>query len=314
MTQSVSQRLPFVRSEVDRDHAARFDQDLVDRLWNDPSARVLVVMDGQAPIQGAAALRLLPTSAVPRIEPVVYLGRTRAATPTEPVGTPVLGVSLSGDPHAGVAARLEVEWGALRSIAHLLSPRDLNLFTEAVAIFNWHGAHEFSPRSGQPTTVTMGGWVRVDPTNSEHFPRTDPAVIVAVTDRDDRLLLGSNAMWEHNRYSLLAGFVEPGESLEAAVEREVFEETGVLVTEPMYLGSQPWPFPASLMLGFTARVHDDWNGATVPDGEEILDLRWFSRDELTAALPQLLLPGPSSISRALIEHWYGAQIEDGSRP
>src|SRR5690606_28828848 len=136
----------------------------------------------------------------------------------------------------------------------------------------------------------------------EVFPRTDPAIIVAVVDADDRLLLGSNAMWEVNRYSLLAGFVEPGESLEAAVAREVFEESGVRVVDPVYLGSQPWPFPSSLMLGFRALADPAGSWELRPDGAEILELRWFTREELRQARETgpdaaVILPGGASIAR-----------------
>lgn len=154
--------------------------------------------------------------------------------------------------------------------------------------------------------------MRLDPqSNTEVFPRTDAAIIVGIVDADDRILLGSNAMWESNRYSLLAGFVEPGESLEAAVIREVFEESGIRVTDPVYLGSQPWPFPASLMLGFTARVDPSVSSTLTPDGAEILDLRWFSRDELRAARGEVKLPGGTSIAHAIIEEWFGEPITDG---
>ena len=155
--------------------------------------------------------------------------------------------------------------------------------------------------------------MRVDPdSGAEVFPRTDAAIIVGITDADDRLLLGSNALWENNRYSLLAGFVEPGESLEAAVIREVFEESGIRVTDPTYLGSQPWPFPASLMVGFLARVDERVESILTPDGNEILDLRWFSRDELRDAAGEILLPGPTSIARAIIEEWYGGPLKEHS--
>ena len=143
------------------------------------------------------------------------------------------------------------------------------------------------------------------------FPRTDAAVIALVTDQHDRIVLGSNALWEARRYSLLAGFVEPGESLEAAVIREVFEESGLVVTNPVYVGSQPWPFPASLMVGFRADIDETSMANIRPDGTEIIDLRWFSREELLASLDDVLLPGRPSIARAMIEDWLGDELPEG---
>jgi NAD+ diphosphatase len=157
----------------------------------------------------------------------------------------------------------------------------------------------------------QGGWVRkADDDDHQLFPRTDAAIIVGVTDAEDRILLGSNALWKNNRYSLLAGFVEPGESLENAVVREVFEESGIRIAEPVYLGSQPWPFPASIMLGFRAIVDQSLESSLTPDGQEILDLRWFSREELAASLDEIALPGPTSIARAILEDWFGGPIVD----
>jgi NAD+ diphosphatase len=142
---------------------------------------------------------------------------------------------------------------------------------------------------------------------SEHYPRTDPAVIMAVVDADDRLLLGRQASWPEGRFSTLAGFVEPGESLESAVRREVAEEVGIAVGAVRYLGSQPWPFPSSLMLGFTARAES----TTVVRGDgEIAEARWYTRPELLADIRSgHFHVGPSiSISRRLIEHWYGGEL------
>lgn len=292
---------------MDRDHLGRARENLFDELWADPSTRVLPIFQGTALLSGPTSLALLPVDAVPEGDLRVYLGRTISATATEPAGTPVVAVHLADAGHLA-----EAEWANLRQMGAKLSDRDAGMLTEALGILNWHHSHLFSPRTGEPTVAEMGGWVRRDPvSNTEVFPRTDAAIIVGVTDAQDRLLLGSNALWESNRYSLLAGFVEPGESLESAVEREIFEESGIRVVDPVYLGSQPWPFPASLMLGFTARVADDFEGAATPDGTEILDLRWFSRDELTAALGDVILPGPTSIARAIVEEWYGGRIDDG---
>jgi NAD+ diphosphatase len=127
-----------------------------------------------------------------------------------------------------------------------------------------------------------------------------------VIDDEERILLGSQGVWEENRWSILAGFVEPGESLDAAVKREMFEESGLHVTQPQYLASQSWPFPYSLMLGFTARAEGDQH--LKADGVEIEKLRWFTRAELQAEASQLLLPNRISIARAIIEHWYGGPL------
>ena len=309
MSDSFLSRLALSRFELDRDHLGRERENLFEELWADPATRVLPIFQGTALLSGPTSLALLTVDAVPQTELKVYLGRSLSQTSPEPVGTPIVAIELEDAGHFA-----EAEWANLRQVGTLLSDRDAGMLTEALAILNWHNSHRFSPKSGEATIPEKGGWVRRDPfSGGEVFPRTDPAIIVGVVDADDRLLLGSNALWESNRYSLLAGFVEPGESLEQAVTREIFEESGVHVTDPVYLGSQPWPFPASLMLGFTARVADGFVGSGTPDGTEILDLRWFSREELAAALPDIKLPGPTSIARAIIEEWYGAPIDDGQR-
>jgi NAD+ diphosphatase len=160
--------------------------------------------------------------------------------------------------------------------------------------------------------VRDGGWVRWCPVDDrELYPRTDPAVIMAVVDDEDRLLLGHATHWPAKRFSTLAGFVEPGESLEEAVRREVMEEVRIPVAEVIYRGSQPWPFPASLMAGFRARVAGRGSAAR-PDGVEMAGAQWFSRVEILAAIEagELMLPTRLSISRALIEDWYGGHLPD----
>jgi NAD+ diphosphatase len=307
MSQSFLKRLPLSRFEVDRDYLARERPDLIDELRANPAARVLLILDGGAMLKSDTELALLPFAEVPESEILVYLGLTTTSTDSEPAGTPVVAAQLT-DPGPFADAK----WGNLRTVGTRLSDRDAGLLTEALGILNWHLSHRFSPRTGAPTRVEKGGWVRRDPeSNTEVFPRTDAAIIVGVLDADDRILLGSNALWESNRFSLLAGFVEPGESLEAAVIREIFEESGIWVADPVYLGSQPWPFPASLMLGFTAKVDLDRTSTLTPDGAEILELRWFSRDELRASRGEILLPGPTSIAHAIIEEWFGEPIIDG---
>ncbi len=290
MSGSFLARLPLSRSELDRDYLGRDD---VQPILDDPAARFIVLRDGLALLDGEAELAHLTRDAAPENATAVYLGRT---------DVPWFALVLQPE------TTWEGEWGNLRRIGSRLGELDAGLFTQALAVSNWHASHAFSPVTGAPTAPVKGGWVLLDSSDGrELYPRTDMAVIVGVVDADERLLLGSNAAWEANRYSLLAGFVEPGESLEAAVAREVFEESGVRVSDPVYLGSQPWPFPASLMLGFMATAT---TSELTPDGLEILDLRWFSRDELRDALPTLLLPGPTSIARAIIEEWYGGPLED----
>jgi NAD+ diphosphatase len=187
----------------------------------------------------------------------------------------------------------------VRDVGALLPARDAGLLVAAIALANWHATHPRCPRCGAPTEIADGGWVRRCPEDgSDHFPRTDPAVIVLVHDGGDRCLLGRQPAWPPGRYSTLAGFVEPGESLEHAVAREIAEESGVVVDDIVYRGSQPWPFPASLMLGFEARAA----GGVVGEGDdELEDVQWFSRDDLRAGRP--LLPPPASIAHWLITGW-----------
>jgi NAD+ diphosphatase len=306
MSQSFLKRLPLSRFEVDRDYLARERPNLIEELRASPATRVLPVFEGRALLKSDTELALVPFGELPDADVLVYLGLTTTPTDSEPVGTPIVAALLT---EAGPLA--ESVWANLRVVGTRLSDRDAGLLTEALGILNWHLSHGFSPRTGAPTLIEKGGWVRRDPvSNSEVFPRTDAAIIVGVMDADDRILLGSNALWETNRFSLLAGFVEPGESLEAAVTREIFEESGVWVTNPVYLGSQPWPFPASLMLGFRATVDLDRTSTLTPDGAEILELRWFSRDDLRASRGEVILPGPTSIAHAIIEEWFGEPISE----
>ncbi len=193
-----------------------------------------------------------------------------------------------------------------------LAADDAGAFVEALSLGRWLLEAPHCPACGALTLLTDAGWSRRCPAcGRQHFPRTDPAVIVAIESAadPDRLLLGSNALWGANRFSCFAGFVEAGESLEAAVRREVNEEAGVDAVDIRYRGSQAWPYPRSLMLGFLATAADD--AAAEADGEEIVAVRWFTRDEIGAGLAgegELLLPGTASIAHRLISDWFeGAQ-------
>ncbi len=310
MSRPFSSRLPLSRSEIDRDHLGRAGG--VEALLSDAATRAVVLHDGKALLSAPEALAVLPAASIDHTD-ALYLGRAISDSPDLPAGSPVVALLL--DDQQAAIVRPDARWGDLRRLGHRLGERDAGLFTQALALANWHSAYGFSPRTGEATSVGAAGWTRVGADGREVFPRTDAAVIVGITDADDRMLLGSNALWEANRFSLLAGFVEPGESLEAAVIREVHEESGLRVADPVYLGSQPWPFPASLMVGFRAQVPAGESTIGTPDGTEILELRWFTRDELrdAAASREIILPGPTSIARAIVEDWYGDELDDGSR-
>lgn len=309
---------PLARAALDRDGDARAADDFAERFDADPGARVIAVHRGRVllaeVVEGSTpGLQFLRTDEAPQSVLRCYLGRTIDAGANDglPPGTPVELRVFDAD----AAAAIEPEaarWSGLRAAAPVLGDRDAGLFTEALALANWHDGAGFCPRCGATTTVVQAGWARrCDRQGNLLFPRTDPAVIVLVTDDDDRVLLGSNALWEQNRFSLLAGFVEPGESLEAAVIREMGEEAGLRVDRVEYGASQPWPFPASLMLGFTARVADGAAPSTAaPDGVEILQLRWFTRADLAEATDEIALPGGTSIARWLLERWYGGPIPE----
>lgn len=235
-----------------------------------------------------------------------------------------LGLDPDGTPLWMVDAPLTAADGTravtLREIGHLLDDRDAGLFTAAAALGNWHRSHRFSPRTGRPTTVIEAGWARQDTEGNTMWPRTDPAMIVLVHDGvagpDGRCLLGHNSAWGRSpdgglRFSCLAGYVEPGESAEAAVVREVAEEVGLKLRTLRYAGSQSWPYPGSLMLGFHA-IADAAQEIRL-DPEEIDEAHWFTRDAVAKMIANeyvhpesgvpMGLPMRSSIALYLIERW-----------
>lgn len=210
------------------------------------------------------------------------------------------------------AADGDLEVMEIRRAATFFDDVSAQLVASAMALLNWHDAARFSPVDGAPTLPVKAGWSRVDPvTGREEFPRIDPAVICLVHDGHDRAVLARQAQWPERLFSLLAGFVEAGESFETCVVREIAEEIGLAVRDVHYLGSQPWPFPRSLMVGFHA-LADPEQPFAFNDGE-IVEAHWFTRDEVRAALDEgdwnsrsnssLLLPGSISIAREIIESW-----------
>jgi NAD+ diphosphatase len=179
------------------------------------------------------------------------------------------------------------------------------------ALIGWHATHRFCANCGTASGIESAGWVRKCPQcGTQHFPRTDPVVIMAIT-RGDRLLLGRGANWPERMYSLLAGFVEPGESIEAAVRRETIEESGISVGPVRYVASQPWPFPMSLMFGCAGEATSE---AITLDQMELADARWVSRDEVLSILagehPMISAPRAGAIAGALIEAWAHDRLHD----
>ncbi|SEH03562.1 NAD+ diphosphatase [Nonomuraea solani] len=308
--------LLLARGTIDRSAALRADERWLERAWSDPATRVLVIDNGHTLVRRVGdevqAVLYAPADAPPG--PRFLLG-VEGGIAYFAVAAPLPGVT-KGDVNGRVTIPMSLRDtpegrpvpAGLRQAGGLLGDRDAGLLVYAVALEAWHTTHEYCPRCGSRTEVQAGGHIRVCPRDSsQHFPRVDPAVIMLVRDADDRCLLARGPQWPEGRLSILAGFVEPGESLEAAVVREVAEEVGVVVTNPRYLGSQPWPFPRSLMLGFFAEATTT---ALIPDAEEIAEARWYSREELTRALEsgELRLPPPVSIARRLIETWYGGAL------
>jgi NAD+ diphosphatase len=277
-----------VLSRVGHDRAAerRTDADWLAAAWERGRALVVTPDYTTAVMEQAtgAALALRPCASVPATTERYFLGLAA----DEPVFAVRLPPDLAGD-----------RWVDLREIGAALDDRDAGLLTTAVALARWHDRHVRCPIDGTPTDIVNGGWVRLCPTDgSEHFPRTDPAVIMLVHDGADRCVLGRQAIWPEGRFSILAGFVEPGESAEAAVAREVGEEVGLEVTEVTYAGSQPWPFPSSLMLGYTARAV----GSELPlRDEELAEAHWFTRKEIRGRT--MRLPPPVSIAHRIITDW-----------
>lgn len=293
------------RGTADRSEDLREPGRLHDQ-W--PGARV-ITMDktGRVELDGTGA-RLLSRPAI-----------ALAAEP--PSGAVLLG-AVDGVDHWAVRGDV-TGGGALRELGSLLPDSDAGLLTTATALLTWHAAGGFCPRCGRPSTPTLAGWTRVCPEGHQEFPRTDPAVIVLVHDGADSIVLARQPIWPPGRMSVLAGFVEAGESLEGTVVREVLEEVGVHLTEVSYLGSQPWPFPRSLMVGFAARA--DRAAPLFPRDGEIEEARWFDRRAVLAMIEaedaaeadnwstpvsgsggsarRVLLPGPVSIARRMIEGW-----------
>lgn len=280
----------FWSEQIDRAGEVRGDPIRLDALWKSPASRVIVV-DGGRVATADGSPRWLPSDETPE-GTRIFLGLTPATA--EPIPCWAVIVDQPAD---------ELKPTPVRDLLPVLTALDGSLVAQAVGIANWHRTHPRCSRCGAVTDIVAAGHIRQCPEcSAQHFPRTDPAVIMLITDDQDRALLGRGAGWPEGRFSTLAGFVEPGEALEAAVRREVMEETSVAVDTVRYGASQPWPFPSSLMVGFfgTARDQD----ITI-DPVEIAEAYWFTRDEARAVLfPRLNSPVTGwSISSWLMNSW-----------
>lgn len=287
----------FTGMTLDRASEARHDPAWVAAQRADPAARaVLAAADGVVVDGSGSRLLRVGLGAVP-------------PEPESPQAEILLGLSAEGALFGvDLGDTAEAPAGGslvpLREAGLTLERSEAGLAAYLMALVNWHRRHRFCAACGAPTVPAEGGQIRrCTRCGTHHFPRTDPAVIMLVHD-GERVLLGRRAAWPEGRYSVLAGFVSPGESLEEAVLREVQEESGIRAREPRFVASQPWPFPSSLMLGFTARAEGGEPAAL--DGE-LADVRWFTRADVLAALdgsnPQMQLPPAISIAYLLIEAW-----------
>ncbi|HEX4153330.1 MAG TPA: NAD(+) diphosphatase [Steroidobacteraceae bacterium] len=299
----------FAGPYLERASHLRSDPEWFERALSDARSRVVLMWDSRSLIEDG------PDS--PAGAPRAVLLRLDQIPPGKRDST---GLVLLGNFGGAPLFACEVEDGEslttppgarfeeLRKVAALMPADHAGLLGYARAILIWRRTHRYCGRCGAGTEPGRAGHVLVctNPVcRHEHFPRIDPAIIVLVSD-GARVLLGRQAAWPPGRYSTIAGFVEPGESLEDAVVREVAEETGVQVAEVEYHSSQPWPFPSSLMLGFTARASTQ---EVRLEDKELEDARWFTRAEIASGVPKL--PPPLSISFRLIEHWFDA---DSDRP
>ncbi|GAB2766141.1 NAD(+) diphosphatase [Nocardioides salsibiostraticola] len=297
--------LALTQDPQDRIAVRRKDAEWLDSTWADPQTRVLIVSGTRIRPGDHGVVWARPEQAPEGIK--VLLGERRGATYFAVIASPEL-------------AHAEPGWMPLRGLLpHLQTDQEGSapLLMHALGLAEWHWATRHCPRCGAGLTARASGHELVCTScGRTQFPRTDPAVIMLITDGDpgsesERCLLGRQSVWPQGRFSTLAGFCEPGESLEDAVRREVFEEVGVVVGEVGYRGNQPWPLPASLMLGFFGRAATTEGAADIRvDQDEIEEARWFTRSEMLAEAQAgtIALPGGVSISRSLIEQWYGAPL------
>ncbi len=286
--------LPFSRSELDRAAHLRTNSLRLEQMWDVAKIAHLRGEKFEVSGAGAGALQYLRAGEIGAGERY-FLGLDTKRVPF------FLWHETSNDEGEG-----QPNFKTLREIGAGLNSLDIGVAVHSLALGQWHLTHTHCSRCGSPTVSDLGGSIRICTVDqTQHHPRTDPAIIVLVKDSADRILLGHQKIWPTNRYSTLAGFVEPGESFESCVTREVFEEARVVVKRARYLGSQPWPFPASIMIAYEVDIDNPEQAR--PDGEEIESIKWLTRAELKSATEsgEVILPPLISIARAMINAWYG---------
>ncbi len=295
----------FAQLVLDRAARRRRDDRWVRERLRDPSSRFVPIWDSRVLVSNESSPR--PILLGPQDAHRLLEEEERAVLLGEAAEHTYFAVALI-DREGAVPPPVEHgEFRSLRRVAALLERGEAGLLAYAKAMITWHQRHQYCGDCGSATRSAQGGHLRVctnERCGRHHFPRTDPAIIVQVT-HGSQCLLGRQPGWPEGFYSIIAGFVEPGENLEAAVAREVREETGIQITDIRYHSSQPWPFPSSLMLGFTAQATDP--AIRLHDGE-LEDARWLSRRAIVNELRQgaLQLPSEISISHRLIAEWFDA--------
>lgn len=324
-----AEQVTFGGSGLDRAAHIRADTAALAAAQAHPDAAAVVLWHGKPLVQGDG-LDIL--ARVPMAHPVLGAGAGPARQVDAPVflgledDRPLFACDLSGwEPEGQDTATVgafvdpslqrhpdlpsELAFAELRRIMTRLAPRDAELAATARAVIGWHDTHPFCARCGGQSRIAMGGWQRNCPScGASHFPRTDPVVIMLIT-QGNSVLMGRSPGWPEGMYSLLAGFVEPGETLEAAVRREVAEEAGIPVGAVSYLASQPWPFPASLMIGCAGVALDR---AITLDPVELEDAIWVTREDMMAAFagqhPVLKPARKGAIAHFLLENWLADRL------
>jgi NAD+ diphosphatase len=284
----------FLSESLERRAGTRDDEELLAAALADPTTRMVAFSNGECLLEGPDRwrLRFLSPPELAELDiapwPPVFLG-------VEPSGRAIFAIEVD----AAQRERIErPHFAAIWREAGRLPKNEAAIFAYAKGMLEWHARHRYCGRTGAENRVTSAGHRLIGGAENVQFPRVDPAIIVLV-HRGDECLLGRKAAWPEDRYATIAGFVEPGESLEAAVRREVEEETNVAVEEVTYIASQPWPFPSSLMVGFHARAA---SRAIALNDEELADARWFTREDIASG--RIAIPPTMSIAFHLIERWF----------